>query len=122
MNTREERKQNPVVRTIFYLLVLGILVYTLFPFYWALRSSLSPKGELFATPVVYPSYLVPEAWRPLYGLNPMAGVVEGFRWALLGTGVAPGKMLVVSVVTVALLVVSGLFYFRRTERGFADVV
>ena len=77
---------------------------------------------LFATPVAYPSSLVPEAWRPLYGLNPMAGVVEGFRWALLGTGVAPGKMLVVSVLMVALLVVTGLFYFRRTERGFADVV
>jgi lipopolysaccharide transport system permease protein len=77
---------------------------------------------LFATPVAYPSSLVPEAWRPLYGLNPMAGVVEGFRWALLGTGVAPGKMLVVSVLMVALLVVTGLFYFRRTERSFADVV
>ena len=77
---------------------------------------------LFATPVAYPSSLVPERWRWLYGLNPMAGVVEGFRWALLGKAVAPGPLLAVSVVVVLLLLVSGLYYFRRMEETFADLV
>lgn len=77
---------------------------------------------MFATPIAYPSSLVPEAWRPLYGLNPMAGVVEGFRWALLGKASPPGLMLAVSVVVVVLLLISGPFYFRRMEKTFADVV
>jgi lipopolysaccharide transport system permease protein len=76
----------------------------------------------FATPVVYPSSLIPEKWRLLYGLNPMAGVVEGFRWALLGKAEPPGPMLGVSVLSVAVLLVGGLYYFRRMERSFADVV
>jgi lipopolysaccharide transport system permease protein len=78
---------------------------------------------LFLTPVAYPSTKVPAAWRPLYGLNPMAGVVEGFRWALLGDSQPPpGPMMFVSVAITLLLLVGGLFYFRRMERGFADVV
>ena len=77
---------------------------------------------IFATPVVYPSSLIPEKWRLFYGLNPMAGVVEGFRWALLGKAEPPGPMLWVSVASVAVLLVGGLFYFRRMERSFADVV
>lgn len=77
---------------------------------------------LFATPVAYPSSLVPERWRALYGLNPMVGVIEGFRWALLGQAQAPGLLLGVSVVTVSSILVSGLYYFRRVERTFADVV
>jgi lipopolysaccharide transport system permease protein len=77
---------------------------------------------LFATPVAYSSAIVPEAWRPVYALNPMVGVVEGFRWALLGTADPPGVMAAVSVVTVAALITSGLFYFRRVERTFADIV
>ncbi len=77
---------------------------------------------LFATPVAYPSSLVPEPWRALYGLNPMAGVVEGFRWALLGTSQGPGMLLVVSVVVVIGLLAGGLFYFRRMEKTFADLV
>src|SRR5207253_4709866 len=76
----------------------------------------------FATPIVYPSSIVPERWRALYGINPMAGVVEGFRWALLGKGERPGALLVVSVAMVILILVSGLFYFRRMEATFADVV
>ena len=76
---------------------------------------------LFVTPIAYPSSLVPERWRALYGLNPMAGVVEGFRWALLGTD-PPGQMLLVSTVVVACLLVGGLLYFRRMERTFADIV
>ena len=77
---------------------------------------------LFLSPVAYPSSLVPERWRPLYGLNPMAGVVEGFRWALLGKTPAPGAMLAVSVLVVILLLAGGLFYFRRMENSFADVI
>jgi lipopolysaccharide transport system permease protein len=77
---------------------------------------------MFATPIAYPSSLVPEAWRPFYGLNPMAGVVEGFRWALLGKEQGPGALLWVSVAAVAVMLVGGLYYFRRMEKTFADVV
>lgn len=77
---------------------------------------------LFATPVAYPSSLIPESWRALYGLNPMAGVVEGFRWALLGKSSPPSAMLFVSVVVVLVLLTGGLYYFRRMEQEFADVV
>ena len=77
---------------------------------------------LFATPVVYPSSLVPEAWRSLYGLNPMAGVVEGFRWALLGTGALHLPMLVVSTAVAVTVLIGGLQYFRHMERTFADIV
>ncbi len=77
---------------------------------------------LFASPVAYPGSLVPEHWRAVYGLNPMAGVIEGFRWALLGKGQAPGAMLAASVGAVILILIGGLFYFRRTEATMADVV
>jgi lipopolysaccharide transport system permease protein len=77
---------------------------------------------MFATPVAYPSSLVPEAYRPLYGLNPLAGVVEGFRWALLDLGTPPTALMAVSALTVAALLVGGMFYFRRLERSFADVI
>ena len=77
---------------------------------------------LFATPIAYPSSLLSEPWRTLYSINPMAGVVEGFRWALLGTETAPGPMLIVSTLTAVALLVSGTFYFRRLEKTFADVV
>jgi lipopolysaccharide transport system permease protein len=77
---------------------------------------------LIASPVAYSSTLVPARWRPFYGLNPMAGVIEGFRWALLGNARAPGMMLWVSVVVVAVVLVGGLYYYRRMEKTFADVV
>jgi homopolymeric O-antigen transport system permease protein len=77
---------------------------------------------LFATPVAYPSSIVPGRWRILYGLNPMAGVVEGFRWALLDKSDPPGAMLWVSVAVVILILSGGLFYFRRMEQRFADIV
>jgi lipopolysaccharide transport system permease protein len=77
---------------------------------------------LFATPIAYPSSLLSEPWRTLYSINPMVGVVEGFRWALLGTETAPGPMLIVSSVASLTLLVSGTFYFRRLEKTFADVV
>jgi len=77
---------------------------------------------LFATPIAYPSTLVPARWRPILGLNPMTGVVEGFRWSLLGSGEGLGPMFWVSVVIVLLLLITGLLYFRHMERVFADVV
>ena len=77
---------------------------------------------MFATPVAYPTSIVPEAWRPIYALNPMVGVVDGFRWAILGTGDAPGITPLVSAASVAALFVGGLYFFRRTERTFADIV
>jgi lipopolysaccharide transport system permease protein len=77
---------------------------------------------LFMTPIAYPSSLLSEPWRTLYGLNPMAGVVEGFRWALLGTDTEPGPMIIVSAVVALTLLVSGAFYFRRMEQSFADVL
>jgi lipopolysaccharide transport system permease protein len=77
---------------------------------------------LFLTPVVYPSSIVPEPLRALYWLNPMAGVVEGFRWALLGTEPIPLSAMLASTALVVLLLVSGAFYFGRAEAQFADVV
>ncbi len=76
---------------------------------------------LFATPIAYPASLVPERWRALYGLNPMAGVVEGFRWALLGTP-APGALVAVSATVVTALLLGGIVYFRRMESTFADII
>ncbi len=80
------------------------------------------QAWLFATPIAYPSSLVPEQWRAFYGLNPMAGVVEGFRWALLGTAGTSGALLTVSVFATFAILLSGLYYFRRMERTFADTV
>lgn len=77
---------------------------------------------LFATPVAYASSLIPEPWRTWYGLNPMAGVVEGFRWALLGKTNDATGLLIVSCLAVAALLLGGLFYFRRMEREFADII
>jgi lipopolysaccharide transport system permease protein len=77
---------------------------------------------LIASPVAYSSTLVPARWRVFYGLNPMAGVIEGFRWALLGKAQAPGAMLWVSVAVVVVVLVGGLYYYRRMEKTFADVV
>jgi len=76
----------------------------------------------FITPIAYPSSMIPEKWQLIYALNPMTGVVEGFRWALLGTETAPGPMLVVSTTISIIILVTGLFYFRRMERTFADLV
>ena len=77
---------------------------------------------MYVTPVVYGSTLIPERFRFLLALNPMTGVVEGFRWALLGTETAPGPIIWVSSLVAILLLVTGLFYFRRLETSFADVV
>lgn len=77
---------------------------------------------MLATPVAYSSSLVPDRWRALYALNPMVGVVDGFRWALLGHTRAPGITVAVSALAVLVLLASGLFFFKRTERTFADLV
>jgi lipopolysaccharide transport system permease protein len=77
---------------------------------------------MFASPVAYPSTLVPARWRWLYGLNPMAGVVEGFRWALTGRGQAPGALILVSAGTVLVLLIGGMIYFQKMESTIADTV
>jgi len=80
------------------------------------------QAWMFATPIAYPSSLLDEPWRTLYGINPMVGVVEGFRWALLGTQTAPGATILLSAIVSVFLIVTGAFYFRRMEKIFADVV
>ena len=77
---------------------------------------------LFVTPVAYASSLVPSNWQAVYAINPMAGVVEGFRWALLGKAAPPGTMLIVSVAATAILLTGGLFYFVRMEKTFPDII
>jgi lipopolysaccharide transport system permease protein len=77
---------------------------------------------LFATPIAYPSSLLPEPWRTLYGINPMAGVVEGFRWVLLDTPNPPGPMIFASASVSLALLAGGAFYFRRMEKTFADLI
>jgi lipopolysaccharide transport system permease protein len=77
---------------------------------------------MFLSPVAYPASLVPEKWRLLYSLNPMAGVIEGFRWALLGNESPAFELIAVSTAVVVALLLSGLVYFKRMERTFADVI
>jgi lipopolysaccharide transport system permease protein len=77
---------------------------------------------MYATPIIYPSSVLSEPWRTLSGLNPLAGVIEGFRWALLGTNTGPGPMIIVSAATALLVLVTGALYFRRVEKTFADLV
>jgi lipopolysaccharide transport system permease protein len=80
------------------------------------------QSWMFASPVAYPSSLVPTEWRWLYGLNPMAGVIEGFRWALTGHGQPPGSLLLASAGAVLAILVGGLLYFQRVDETIADVV
>ena len=77
---------------------------------------------MFATPIAYPSSMLPAKWRTLYAFNPMVGVIEGFRWALIGSGMRPGRIVLASAFAAVCLLVSGAFYFRKSERTFADVV
>jgi lipopolysaccharide transport system permease protein len=77
---------------------------------------------LFASPVAYPSSLVPEKWRWLYGLNPMVGVIEGFRWSLAGNGKPPSGLIFVSTGVVLVVLLSGVVYFQKMETTVADVV
>lgn len=80
------------------------------------------QAWLFASPIAYSSSLLKQPWKTIYGINPMSGVIEGFRWALLGTKIHPGPMIFVSAIISVVLLVSGAFYFRRMEKSFADVV
>jgi lipopolysaccharide transport system permease protein len=77
---------------------------------------------MFASPVVYPVSMLPEKYHLIYAINPMAGIIEGFRSALLGTVAFPTQMLLISSVVSIILFVIGALYFRRTERYFADVI
>jgi lipopolysaccharide transport system permease protein len=78
---------------------------------------------LFATPIAYPASLVPPRWRAIYGINPMTGVIEGFRWSLLGAGEGLDPLgVAVSVLIVIVMLITGLLYFERNERRFADIV
>jgi lipopolysaccharide transport system permease protein len=77
---------------------------------------------LFATPIAYPSTLLGRPWRTLVALNPMAGIVEGFRWSVLGTAASPWNMIGVSAASSLVLLAIGVFYFGRVERTFADLV
>lgn len=77
---------------------------------------------MYVSPIAYSTSLVPEQWRWLYSLNPIVGVVEGFRWALLGKAPPQAGPMVISLGIVFLLLIGGMAYFRRTERGFADVI
>ncbi len=79
------------------------------------------RGWMYVTPVVYAISIVPERWRTLYRLNPMTNVIEGFRWALLGTGQAPDMICLISTLAVVPILISGAFYFRRTERTIVDI-
>jgi lipopolysaccharide transport system permease protein len=105
-------------------LAVGLWLSALDVQYRDVRSAISFMITvwMFATPVVYPASLVPASYRALYGLNPMAGVVEGFRWAVTGRAEPPGAMLAISIAVVGVALVSGLLYFRRMERIFADVI
>jgi lipopolysaccharide transport system permease protein len=80
------------------------------------------QAWLFATPVAYPSSMLSEPWRTIYGINPMVGVVEGFRWALLGTNTAPGPLMIVSFAVAIVILISGVYYFRKMEKIFADII
>ena len=113
-----------VLFTIATALAVGLWLSALNVQYRDVRHTLTfiVQFWLFASPVVYPSTLVPARWRPLYGLNPMAGVIEGFRWALLRKAPPPGPMLAVSILVTVVVLIGGLYYFRRMERTFADVV
>lgn len=77
---------------------------------------------LFLTPIIYPSSEIPQQWQLVYALNPMVGVVEGFRWALLGTQTAPGATILVSTLISMIVLITGALYFRRMERTFADMI
>jgi lipopolysaccharide transport system permease protein len=105
-------------------LAIGLWLSTLNVKYRDIRYTMPFLAQLwlFVTPVAYSSSLVPPQWQTVYGMNPMVGVVEGFRWALLGKASPPGPMLIVSVAATTVLLIGGLFYFRRMEKTFADIV
>ena len=80
------------------------------------------QAWMYASPVAYAVILIPHKWQPLYALNPMVGVINGFRWAILGTGLLPRNTILLSLVVAIVILISGAFYFRRMEKTFSDVV
>jgi lipopolysaccharide transport system permease protein len=113
-----------VVLTGFMALGLGLVLSALNVSYRDIRYAVPFVLQLwlFATPVAYPTGAVPAKYRLLYDVNPMSGVVEGYRWALLGSGHVRPLHLAVSIATALVLVVGGALYFSRAERAFADVI
>jgi lipopolysaccharide transport system permease protein len=111
-----------IVLTLITSLGVGIWIATLNVKFYDLQNALPfiIQAWMFATPVAYPSSLLDEPWRSIYGINPMAGVVEGFRWALLGTDTSPGGILIVSSITACIILIAGMFYFKHVEPTFAD--
>lgn len=112
------------VLTVVTALAVGLWLAALNVLYRDVRHTVPflTQAWLLATPIAYPSSLLPPEWRAVYGLNPMAGVVEGFRWALLGTPAPDAGMLLVSAGAALVLLFSGVAYFRRMESTFADVI
>jgi len=113
-----------VLLAILTALSLGLWLSSLNAMYRDIRHAIPfiVQVGMFLSPVVYPSSMVPEAWRWLYGLNPMAGAIEGFRWALLSRGEPPGPWLLVPVLALVLLLAGGVLFFRRMEGTVVDVV
>ena len=113
-----------VLFAIFTALAVGLWMSALSVKYRDVRYTIPFLTQfwMFVTPIAYPSSLVPERWRWLAGLNPMTGVVDGFRWCLLRNAPRPGSALLVSVAVMAFLLLGALYYFRRVERTFADIV
>lgn len=111
-----------ILLTLITSLGIGIWIATLNVKFYDLRNALPfiIQAWMFATPIAYPSSLLEEPWRSIYGLNPMSGVVEGFRWALLGTETSPGGILIVSSLTACMILIAGMFYFKRVEPTFSD--
>jgi lipopolysaccharide transport system permease protein len=113
-----------VLQTVVIALGVGLWLAALNVKYRDVRYTLGFLVQFwfFATPIAYPTSVVPDRWKLWYSLNPMVGVVEGFRWALRGTGSAPFLLLSVSSCVAVLLLLSGLYYFRRMEDTFADFI
>jgi len=113
-----------VLLAIFSALAVGVWLSALSVKYRDVRYIVPFLSQIwfYATPIAYTSSLIPKNWRVLYGLNPMTGVVDGFRGALLGSQAGNGSMIWVSAIVVMLMFISGLYYFRRMEDGFADVI
>ncbi len=111
-----------VVLTVLTALSVGLWLAALSAMYRDFRYTTGFLVQiwLFATPVAYPTSIVPQQWQTLYGLNPMVGIVDGFRWALLGTPAPVPAVIAVSATTVVLLFILGMIYFRRMERTMAD--
>jgi lipopolysaccharide transport system permease protein len=110
--------------TFLFALAVGLWLATLSVKYRDVSFAITflLQGLMYLSPVIYPVSMVPERLQPIYNLNPMTGVIQGFRWAILGIGEPPGTAFLVSVVVVILLLVSGAYLFNRTEQNIVDVL